>query len=120
VGSLSGGMGKTGNVRSGSRARRSRRELHGRFVTVDRSFSRRTSSEAYKCTESRTICRLDPQEELFPGVRDKLIGDPDCSKVNPLPRESVMFMSSGSDIPLGSCRWHGLITLSSVNGMVFP
>jgi hypothetical protein len=27
-----------------------------------------------------------------------------CSKVNPLPRESVMFMSSGSEIPLGSCR----------------
>jgi hypothetical protein len=43
-----------------------------------------------------------------------------CSKVNPLLRESVMFMSSGSDIPLGSCRWHGLITLNSVNGRGFP
>jgi hypothetical protein len=77
VNSLSGGMSKTGNVRSGSRARRSRRELHERYVTVDRSFSRRTSSEAYKCTESRTICRPDPQEELSPGIRDRLIGDTD-------------------------------------------
>jgi hypothetical protein len=77
VSSLSGGMGETGNVRSGSRARRSRRELHERYVTVDRSFSRRTSIEAYKCTESRTICRPDPQEELSTGVLDRLIRDPD-------------------------------------------
>jgi hypothetical protein len=70
-------MGKTGTVRSGSRARRSIRELHERFVTVDRSFSRRTSSEAYKCTESSTICHPDPQEELSSGVRDRLIGVPD-------------------------------------------
>jgi hypothetical protein len=70
-------MGKTGNVRSGSRARRSRRELHERYVTVDRSVSRRTSSEAYKYTESSTICRPDPQEELSPGVRDMLMGVPD-------------------------------------------
>jgi hypothetical protein len=28
-------------------------------------------------TESRTICRPDRQEELSPGVRDRLIGDPD-------------------------------------------
>jgi hypothetical protein len=70
-------MGKTGNVRAGYRARRSRRELHERYATVDRSFSRWTSSEAYKCTESRTICRPDPQEELSPGVRDRLIEDPD-------------------------------------------
>jgi Protein of unknown function (DUF 659) len=34
------------------------------------------------------------------------------------PRDSPV--SSGSDIPLGSCRWHGLITLSSVNGRGFP
>jgi hypothetical protein len=67
-------MDKTGNLRSGTRARRSRRELHERYVTVDRGFGRRTSIEAYKCTESSTICRPDPQEELFPGVRDRLIG----------------------------------------------
>jgi hypothetical protein len=67
-------MGKTGNVRSGSQARRSRRELHERYVAVDRGSSRRTSSEAYKCTDSRTICRPDHQEELPPGVRDWLIG----------------------------------------------
>jgi hypothetical protein len=77
VSSLSGGMCKTGNKRSGSWARQSRRELHERYGTVDRIFSRRTSSEAQKCTESRTICRPDPQEELSPGVRDRLIGDPD-------------------------------------------
>jgi hypothetical protein len=70
-------MGKTGNVRSGSWARRSRRELHERYVTVDRSVSRRTSSKAYKCTESSTICRSDPQEELSLGVRDRLVGVPD-------------------------------------------
>jgi hypothetical protein len=70
-------MGKTGNVRSGSRARRSRRELHERYVTVYRNFSRRTSSEAYKCTESRTKCRPDHQEELSPGIPDSLIRDPD-------------------------------------------
>jgi hypothetical protein len=75
--SLSCGIGKTGNARSGSRARRSRRELHERYVTVDRTSSRRTSSEGYKCTESRTICRPDHQEELSPGVRDRLIGYPD-------------------------------------------
>jgi hypothetical protein len=74
-------MGKTGNVRSGSWARRSRRELHEIYVTVDRNFSRRTSSEAYKCTESSTICRPDPQEELSPGVRDSLIGVPDPEHV---------------------------------------
>jgi hypothetical protein len=77
VSSRSGGMGNTGNVRSGSRARRSRRELHEIYVTVDRSSSRRKSSEASKCTESRTICRPDHQEELSPGVRDRLTGDPD-------------------------------------------
>jgi hypothetical protein len=70
-------MGKTGNVRSGSRARRSRRELHEIYATVDRSVCRRTSSEAYKCKESSTICRPEPQEELSPGVRDRLIGVPD-------------------------------------------
>jgi hypothetical protein len=70
-------MGKTGNVRSGSRARRIRRELHERYVAVDRSFSLRKSSEAYKCTESSTICRHDPQEELSTSVRDRLIGVPD-------------------------------------------
>jgi hypothetical protein len=70
-------MGKTGNVRSGSRARRSRRELHERFVKVDRSFSRSTSSQAYKCTESSTICRPDPQEKLSTGVRARLIEVPD-------------------------------------------
>jgi hypothetical protein len=69
-------MGKTGNLRSGSRARRIRRELHEIYVTADSSFSRRTSSEAYKCTESSTTCRPDPQEELSPGVRDRLIGVP--------------------------------------------
>jgi hypothetical protein len=77
VSSPSGGMGKTGNVRSGLRARRSRRELHERYFTVDRSFSRRTSSEGYKCTESSTICRPEPQEELSPGVRDRLTGAAD-------------------------------------------
>jgi hypothetical protein len=79
-------MGNTGNVRSGSRARRSRRELHERYVTVDRSFSRRTSSEAYKYTESSTRCRPDPQEELSLGVRDRMIGVPDhehgCGSLN--------------------------------------
>jgi hypothetical protein len=64
-------------VRSGSRARRSRRELHERYVTVDRSVSRRTSSEAYKYTESSTIRRPDPQEELSPGDRDRMMGVPD-------------------------------------------
>jgi hypothetical protein len=59
-------MGKTGNVRSGSRSRRSRRELHERYVTVDRSFSRRTSSEACKCTESSTICRPDARKRFIP------------------------------------------------------
>jgi hypothetical protein len=86
VSSLSDGMGRTGNVRSGSRARRSRRELHERYVTVDRSSSRRTSSEAYKCTESRTICRPDHLEDLSTGVRDSLIGNPDpehgCSSLD--------------------------------------
>jgi hypothetical protein len=70
-------MGKTGNVRSVIRARRNRRELHERYVTVDKSVSRRTSSKAYKCTESSTICRSDPQEELSTGVRDRLVGVPD-------------------------------------------
>jgi hypothetical protein len=70
-------MSKTGNVRSGSLARRSRRELHERYVSVDRSVSRRTSIEAYKYTESSTICRPDPQEELSPGVRDRLMEVPD-------------------------------------------
>jgi hypothetical protein len=70
-------MGKTGNLRSGSRARQSRQELHEIYVAVDRSFSRWTSSEAYKCTESSTTCRPDPQEELSTGVRDRLIGVPD-------------------------------------------
>jgi hypothetical protein len=77
VSSLSGGMGKTGNARSGSRARRSRPELQERYVTGDRSSSRRKSSEAYKCTDSRTICRPDHQEELSLGVQDRLTGDPD-------------------------------------------
>jgi hypothetical protein len=66
VSSLSGGMGKTGNVRSGSRARRSRRELHERYVTVDRSFIRRTSSEAYKCTESRLYVVLTLRKGFLP------------------------------------------------------
>jgi hypothetical protein len=64
-------------VISGIQARRSSRELHGKYDTVDRSFSRRTSSEAYKYTESSIICRHDPQEELSTGVRDRLIWVPD-------------------------------------------
>jgi hypothetical protein len=40
-------------------------------------FSRRTSSEAYKFTESTTICRPDPQEEVSMGLRDRRIGVPD-------------------------------------------
>jgi hypothetical protein len=73
-------------VRLGSRAIRSRRELHERYVTVDTNFSRRTSSEAYKCTESSTLCRPDPLEELSPGVRVRLIGvsDPEhrCGRLD--------------------------------------
>jgi hypothetical protein len=64
-------------VRSGSQARRSRRELHERHVTVDRRFSPRTSSEAYKCTKSSTKCRPDPPEEFSLGVRDRLMRVPD-------------------------------------------
>ena len=37
----------------------------------------RTSSDAYKCTESSTIRRPEPQEVPSPGVRDRLIGVPD-------------------------------------------
>jgi hypothetical protein len=61
-------MSKTGTVRLSSQTTRSRRELHERYVTVDRGVSRRTSREASKCTESSTICRHDHQEELYPGV----------------------------------------------------
>ena len=64
-------------MRSGSRARRSRRELHERYVTVDRGLSRGTRSEAYKCTESSTVCRSKHQEAPSPGIRDRLIGVPD-------------------------------------------
>jgi hypothetical protein len=70
-------MRKTGNVRSGCRARLSRRKKHERYVTVDRSFGRRTSIEAYKFTESSTRCRQNPQEEVSPGITDRLKGVPD-------------------------------------------
>jgi hypothetical protein len=69
-------MGTTENLKSGSRARRSRGELHEIYVTVGMSVGRRTSSEAYKCTDSSTICSPGPQEELSTGVRDRLIGVP--------------------------------------------
>ena len=70
-------MCRIGNVRSGSRARRSRRELHERYVTVDRVLICRTIREAYKCTESSTIRRPEPPELPSPGVGDRLKGVPD-------------------------------------------
>ena len=73
-------MGITGKVRSGSRARRSRRELHERYVTVDRSCSRRTSSDALKLTDDSTRFGPHSQEEGSTALPNNLTGRSDSGR----------------------------------------